>query len=196
MVPSGLDGCQASVVAVTDSRSVSVGGGRRRTIRAHRPRRPTGSPCTSVATTSVPGCGGRLRCCPSDRSGPASERSSGAAVGVEPERIQHRRKQGVGRLGVPGRRRVELVVAEQVVAACEQRPEQVAERHRAAAGLHHGDRLGRREIARHPPGQGAQRLARSGGWCPGPGRCRRRPRRRSPAGRVPRRPGSARRPWA
>ena len=56
IVPPAPANCQASVVAVTDSRSGDPTGGRRRMIRAQRPRRPTGSPCNSVATTSVPGC--------------------------------------------------------------------------------------------------------------------------------------------
>ena len=101
------------------------------------------------------------------------------ALAEEVEGGAHGRQQCRGDPGVAGRARVEAVLAEHDVRLGRERlAQQVADRHRPAAGLHDGDRLGGCEVAGPAAGEQPQGLRHGFDGARGRGRCRRRPRRR------------------
>ena len=138
---------------------------------------------TSVAATSVPGWAAAFAAARATGRARRAERSGRLGVGVNAERVQHRRKQRIGRLGVP--------LADGWNWSSLNRSSRLANT---------GPRMSPSDTARPPASTtvivwAAARLrdirrtsARSGwrsaGSCRGPGRCRPRPRPPSPAGRV------------
>ena len=136
--------------------------GRRRSS-AQRPRGPRSRPPTWAAGDLGAGLVGGLHRGQRDRPDAlaAAEVRGLLGLAAEPhvQRRAHRRQHRGGGAGVAGHRRVEAVRAEHLLRrGRELRPEDVAERDRAAARLDDRDRLRGGELPARAPGDPAQRL--------------------------------------